>query len=128
MRQIEDGTGECTYCGRTLDATTLRLLAEMAALERTPSQRPLPSVVYYIQWADRIKIGTSDNIRQRLGKLYHDELLAVEPGDRKLESSRHSQFAEYRLPKYREWFEASPALIFHTNTLRAKHATLLDSI
>jgi len=59
---------------------------------------PLPrvDVVYYLRYADRVKIGTSTNPRQRLAAIWHDELLAFERGGRALERERHRQFAELR--------------------------------
>jgi len=73
---------------------------------------PRVDVVYYIRFDDRVKIGTSSNPRQRLGALGHEELLAFERGDRRLERRRHVQFAESRLART-EWFAQTPALDEH---------------
>ncbi|MBD8538196.1 GIY-YIG nuclease family protein [Frigoribacterium sp. CFBP 8751] len=69
-------------------------------------------VVYYIRFDDRIKIGTSSNPRQRLGTLWHDELLAFERGDRLVERRRHGQFAASRFGRT-EWFAHSAELDAH---------------
>jgi hypothetical protein len=48
-----------------------------------------------------------------------DEVLAVEPGSYELEKQRHAQFAEDHL--YGDWHCPGPALIAHTEVLRAIH-------
>ena len=66
----------------------------------TPSRhRP---VVYYVLFGDRVKIGTTRNLRQRLLEVPHDQVLALEPGDATLERQRHAKFRAFRL--HREWF------------------------
>lgn len=79
---------------------------------------PLPriDVVYYLRWRDRVKIGTTQNPRQRLAAIVHEELLAFERGDRTLERARHAQFAALRLGG--EWFAAAPELLAHAAELR----------
>lgn len=76
-------------------------------------------VVYYIRWADRIKIGTTGNLEKRLRQLPYDEVLATEPGSTGRERERHSQFAHLLVAGQREWFHDAPEL-------RAHVATLLD--
>jgi hypothetical protein len=82
------------------------------------AELPLPrvDVVYYIRFEGRIKIGTSSNPRQRLARLWHDELLTFERGGRRVEHARHVQFADDRLGRT-EWFERSPALDEHVAAL-----------
>jgi len=79
---------------------------------RTGSQRParLP-LVYYVRFADRIKIGTTANLAERLREVPHDVLLGVEAGGRDVEGKRHEQFRELRLT--REWFRAAQPLLDH---------------
>ena len=78
---------------------------------------PRVDVVYYLRFADRIKIGTSGGPRQRLAQLRHDELLAFERGDRVTEQRRHAQFAELRFDRT-EWFHSGPALLEHVSALQ----------
>jgi len=78
---------------------------------------PRVDVVYYLRFDDRVKIGTTANPRQRFAAIRHDELLALEPGDRLIERRRHEQFAADRLA--REWFALSPALAEHIRVLSA---------
>ncbi len=79
---------------------------------------PRVDVVYYIRFQDRIKIGTTVNPRQRLARLWHDEVLAFERGDRLVERRRHEQFSADRLGRS-EWFASSPALEQHIAQLAA---------
>jgi hypothetical protein len=80
--------------------------------------RPRVEVVYYIRFEDRMKIGTSSNLRQRMARLWHEELVAIERGGRDRERARHEQFAAYRLGTS-EWFELAPELLVHAETLSA---------
>ncbi|MBN9185255.1 MAG: GIY-YIG nuclease family protein [Microbacterium sp.] len=74
---------------------------------------PLPriDVVYYLRYADRIKIGTSSQPRQRPAAIRHDEVLAFERGGRPLEQRRHVEFAHLR--EGGEWFTATEELAAH---------------
>lgn len=76
---------------------------------------PRVDVVYYLRWADRIKIGTTHRPRQRLAAIMHEELLAFEPGARDVEQRRHREFADLR--EGGEWFTAAPPLLAHIATL-----------
>jgi hypothetical protein len=69
--------------------------------------------VYYLRVGDQVKIGFSSDVRRRL-RAYPpgSELLAVEPGDKKLERRRHNEFFEW-LAAGREWFEPSAELLKH---------------
>ncbi|ANJ25461.1 GIY-YIG nuclease family protein [Agromyces aureus] len=73
-------------------------------------------VVYYVRYRDQVKIGTSANPRQRLASIPHDEVLAFEPGGRRLEQRRHAQFADHRFAGT-EWFAAHDALAEHIAAL-----------
>ncbi|MEQ6899265.1 GIY-YIG nuclease family protein [Microbacterium sp. KR10-403] len=77
--------------------------------------------VYYVSFGDRIKIGTSRDVAARLRNLYHDELLAIEPGSTIVERERHQQFSGLRVEGQREWFHDSPALREHIARIRAEH-------
>ena len=81
--------------------------------EITDGELPPPRVdiVYYLRYADRVKIGTTANPRQRFARIWHDEVLAFERGGRRLEQRRHAEFAADRLGG--EWFRRSPQLTEH---------------
>jgi hypothetical protein len=79
---------------------------------------PRVDVVYYIRFDDRIKIGTTANPRQRLGRLWHHEVLAFERGDRTVERRRHEQFGAWRFGRT-EWFEVNEPLAAHIASLAA---------
>ncbi|KRA25834.1 ATPase [Microbacterium sp. Root61] len=78
---------------------------------------PRVDVVYYLRAEGRVKIGTTANPRQRLTAIWHDELLAFERGDRRLEQHRHAQFTDERFDRT-EWFRYSDAIRAHIDTLR----------
>ncbi|MFF2371986.1 GIY-YIG nuclease family protein [Agromyces sp. NPDC058110] len=73
-------------------------------------------VVYYVRYRDQVKIGTSANPRQRLASIPHDEVLAFEPGGRRLEQRRHVQFADRRFAGT-EWFAKHAELDEHIEAL-----------
>lgn len=88
--------------------------------------RPL---VYYLSFADRIKIGFSTDLRGRSTAIPHDEVLGYEePGSYQLESRRHKQFSHLRVDmlKQREWFYRAPELIEHINQHRPPGKPQLD--
>jgi Meiotically up-regulated gene 113 len=105
--------------GHVTGKTYLQERAEAdAAKERHAAARGRKNeVVYYIRFRDRIKIGTTRNLRQRLYELPYDELLAIEPGGREVERERHEQFAASRV--IGEWFEPDTALLKHIASLPA---------
>lgn len=88
---------------------------------RVPKQREKPptDVVYYLRFQDRIKIGTTTDLTQRLSNIPHDRLLAIEPGGRHLEHERHAQFADAHA--YREWFHPTTDLLEHIDTVLMQH-------
>jgi hypothetical protein len=116
-----EAPGQCALCGATdavRHADGWRCAVCHWRVGDVPDPdlpRPRVDVVYYLRWRDRIKIGTSSNPRQRLAAIWHETLLAFEPGGRTLERRRHQQFAELR--EGGEWFRADPALLAHIATL-----------
>ena len=73
-------------------------------------------MVYYLRFGDRVKIGTTTNPRQRFAALRHEEVLAFERGDRRLEQRRHAEFPAERHGRS-EWFELTDRLRAHIDTL-----------
>lgn len=80
------------------------------------------SVVYYVQFNGRIKIGFTTNLEERLTVIPHDRVLAVEPGGCEVERKRHRQFADERVTG--EWFEPSERLLAHINTINQQAQSL----
>lgn len=121
QRDRADNMGFCTnpQCRRATEIPTSEEEAlRVAAVEQEARQAANRAVVYYLRWADRIKIGTSTNLPGRLRSLYHDECLAVERGGIKVERQRHRQFEAARIPNQLEWFRATPELVSHINDMR----------
>jgi len=79
---------------------------------------PRVEVVYYLRYADRVKIGTTARPRARLAAIRHDELLAFERGGRILERRRHEQFAPARWGTT-EWFALTDVLRDHIDVVAA---------
>jgi hypothetical protein len=86
---------------------------------------PRVDVVYYLRYADRVKIGTTADPRQRFTAIRHDEVLAFERGDRVRERMRHEQFAADRFART-EWFVLSEAIRDHVVALGAGAASPWD--
>lgn len=90
---------------------------------------PAGSVVYYVALpGDRIKIGTSGNLPERLRSLRVDRaaVLATEPGGLSLERRRHRQFAAYRIGQ-REDFRDVPFLREWIGTLTSGRVGLTSA-
>ncbi|WP_438355027.1 GIY-YIG nuclease family protein [Microbacterium sp. CJ88] len=79
---------------------------------------PRVDVVYYLRFADRVKIGTTADPRQRFAAIRHDDVLALERGDRALEQRRHAEFAAWRHART-EWFALSDPIRAHVAALGA---------
>lgn len=77
---------------------------------------PRVDVVYYLRHGDRVKIGTTANPRQRFAAIWHEEVMAFERGDRRLERRRHEQFAADRFGGS-EWFRLTSAIAEHADIL-----------
>lgn len=76
------------------------------------------SVVYYVRIGDNIKVGFTTNMVQRFAHYPPDsELLAMEYGDRTLETERLRQFRA-SLRWRREWFEPTADLLDHIAQLQ----------
>lgn len=91
---------------RQFEETNNRLMGKREAVAR----------VYYARLSDRVKIGYSYNVRQRMWSLSPEELLASEPGSLEKEAERHRQFAHLRT--HGEWFRYEGELVEHVEELR----------
>ena len=74
-----------------------------------------PSLVYYLRFGDRVKIGFTTNLSERLKSIPHDEVLATEAGPMRVERERHAEFADLRV--IGEWFRYEEPLISHIASL-----------
>lgn len=105
------GTEECRCrCGYVGQFGEIRGALERAMAIRLQPKRPddRTSVVYFIRFGDRVKIGTTTNRRQRLASLPYDEVLAVTPGDVSHERALHARFRHLRVTG--EWFQDDPEI------------------
>lgn len=96
-----------------------RLSADQeAALRRSYTRHPDETdtqVVYYLLFADRVKVGTTGDLATRLQNIPHDEVLVTEPGGYALERQRHQEFAHLRV--FGEWFRHEGSLVEHIKAL-----------
>lgn len=115
---VEDIEREQALAERTAFANAERL---KAARQRERVQQAVlkdpRALVYYLRFADRVKIGTTIALAQRLRSIPHDELLALEPGSYDVEFKRHEQFAALRVTG--EWFRYEEPLTTHIENLKA---------
>lgn len=93
---------------RTRDAAVCQIKA---------TDNPGPGeLVYYVRFGDRVKIGYTSNLANRMQAIPHDEILATESGTFAVEKARHIQFAELRITG--EWFQYVEPLTEHIEGLR----------
>lgn len=110
----------CRRCSMRIASRVFNAAARTSA--PAPIHQPPPSVVYYLDLGQHIKIGFTTNLQQRLNALRadKDQLLAIEPGGRDVERARHDQFAHERLDR-RENFRISDRLTDHVQRIRADY-------
>ena len=87
--------------------------ARVEAAQTTRLNSKRPGYVYYLQVGDRIKIGFTAFMEDRM-RAYppNSKLLAVHPGTMELEKATHSRF-KLSLADGREWFHPSEKLTEH---------------
>lgn len=112
LRASMDGAVICQACGHTETVP-----AEDLSFEPFEQPAQQVEVVYYMRFADRIKIGTTVDLPRRLGDLHCDALLGYELGGHDLEKRRHRQFFRSRVIPHREWFFQSEELLAHIAAL-----------
>ena len=74
-------------------------------------------VVYFARVQERIKIGTTVDLRSRMQALGVDEVLHTIPGSYKLENELHRRFDHLRIKN--EQFEPAPELLDFIEALKA---------
>lgn len=75
-------------------------------------------VVYYARIGDRVKIGTSASLLNRMQSINPEEIMVLEAGGFDVEARRHQQFKALRT--HGEWFKLEGALVDHIEQLRAQ--------
>lgn len=77
-------------------------------------------LVYFIRFADRIKIGYTTDLPTRMKTVPHDEILALVPGTMADEKTLHRKFNSLRITG--EWFANDPRLTDFIKTLPVHQA------
>lgn len=96
------------------------------ALKRKSRSFVGSNVVYYIRFRDTLKIGTSVNVKSRVSCHPWEELLAIEPGDYKLEAKRHKQFKEFAVAG--EWYDLNDASTHMVDEIREASMDWFESV
>ena len=87
--------------------------------KRITSNRP--GSIYYLRVGDRVKIGFTTDLYQRMMQYPpNSELLALHPGTPALEKEMHQDFSRH-LADGREWFHPNPELDAHIQKVQAKY-------
>lgn len=86
--------------------------------ERIRREQEKFGVVYFIRMGEKIKIGTTTNLSNRLAQLClpMSVVMATEQGSKIREAELHEQFARYR--EHGEWFRAESELLAYIETLK----------
>lgn len=105
------------------------LLHGMSAPEPVPEPERSSPAVYYFRMENRVKIGTTTNLRLRMNTMYvqPEQLLAIEPGSYEQEGKRHKQFAHLRVGRT-ELFDTNQALLDHIASVRSMFGDPLQFI
>ena len=87
---------------------------------RLLSGRSHSPIVYFIRMGDRVKIGTTTNLVQRVNalSLALPDVAKVIMGGADTEALLHERYAEYRVYENREWFEVRGQLAKDLPSLR----------
>jgi hypothetical protein len=119
VREVTGVASQEIMFDRVRRDTEFRRPAREALLAQQAAEREAGAIVYYLRIGDRIKIGFTTNLKQRLSNLRLDPgcVLATEPGGREVEWARHQDFADERYGR-REDFAPSDRLIEHIERLR----------
>jgi hypothetical protein len=75
-------------------------------------------VVYYMRVGNRVKIGTSVRLSERMKAINPEELMTTEFGGIDVERRRHEEFKLLRT--HGEWFKLEGPLVEHIDKLRAE--------
>lgn len=106
LREIADAHGNAAAMKPFMQAYRSWQMARMTS---TPSLAHVTNVVYFIEWGNRIKIGTTTDLRSRVTSLSltPDAVIFAMPGDRHVERDIHGRLGQWRIANT-EWFHATP--------------------
>lgn len=115
-------TGEVRCSNKLCDYSATANEFSAMCEERIRKAAERPEIVYYIRFGDRVKIGTTKDLAQRLKAIPHDEVMATEPGGPYVEQQRHKQFEHLQVRKgaHREWFDLTPELAEHIAVVKSR--------
>ncbi|MGW0713089.1 GIY-YIG nuclease family protein [Streptomyces sp. NPDC002643] len=84
-------------------------------------------IVYFIRMGDRVKIGTTTNLVQRVNalSLALPDVAKVVMGGKEMEALMHERYAEYRVYENREWFDVRGSLAEYLPTLGSRRTVAI---
>lgn len=113
---------------RTMNQSALRPLRDLSddAIRRAMANYPRSrsteqGYVYFARFGDRVKIGFTTNVKQRMGGIPHDQVLGAVPGTMADEKRCHAAFAHLRITG--EWFEPGQDLMDFIAEVVKQHGT-----
>lgn len=107
--------------GEASEVAAERKAAKAHAVQKKRDNSRRPGAIYYVQIADRVKIGFTTDLYQRMMHYPpHSVLLAVHPGTPLVERDMHQKFSRY-LADGREWFHPSEELTKHMEDVEAHY-------
>lgn len=121
---VDMSFAHCEKCHQRIhDPEMIERMVEQsaAASEKRRALRGVLGVVYYMRFGDRVKIGYTSDLHARALEVPNDEVLAAEPGGYETERKRHLQFAEFKVPAFKEWFRLDRTLSDHIDDIRKRH-------
>lgn len=112
-REVRDAMGD----------PTAQALAAIAPAPTTKAADPRSTgSIYFVQFGDRIKIGFTTNMKQRMKVIPKDQILATTPGSLGVERRIHNRFAHLRITG--EWFRADKELLDYVEFVRQRNKRL----
>lgn len=105
--------------GVEVDAELVRKILNDAphpAEKQARLNRGHESLVYFVRFDSRIKIGFTTNLSLRLSAIPHDEVMATIPGGRLLEKRLHAKFRHLHVKG--EWFSLGDDLLDYVDGIK----------
>lgn len=116
QRAIRVGRKRCEASGKYWARVRARRQLSQSTIDAEAT-----SLVYYMRIGNRVKIGTTTNLAERMKSIYPEELMAIESGGYQLEQDRHAEFS--RLRTHGEWFRLEEPLTTHIENLQGASAS-----
>lgn len=101
---------------QSLMTPAARLAAVERIVEESEEDLNRPGVVYFVQFADRVKIGFTTDLARRMHTVPHDRILATFAGTYGDEGALHRRFEHLNIKG--EWFRMGDDLMAHIDQVK----------